>query len=484
VCSLPGSTPPNYLPKWDSTNRVLCNSIVHDNGSAVGIPVAVTGSYFNVANTTDTVAASFSSTDTNTVAVVKATYNTNSSNTFVRAVYGYSKYNNGTSDDGMGGWFEGGASGVYALGSGTGDVVAGITGEAKNGNYINIGVSAVATDTTSAAMNIGVLSTAEKSADVNVALAGISQGANATANNSAVLGMAGGSQFKNIGGRFEAIDTFGLNYGVYGQVSGSGSNYYAGYFDGDVHTTGNYTRSSDAKLKSNIQPAKEDSIVARLLRLEPKTYEYNRSSYPYLSLPEGKQYGLIAQEVEQVFPELVKDIVHPELKDLKGNVTSPQLTYKGLDYMGIIPLLISAVKTQQTKIDSLNEVITDRLTALENRLNGCCGTGAAFKSEGEDETAVNKINVELTSVQVIVLEQNVPNPFAEQTSIQYYLPEDISGAQMIFTDMLGNTIKTADVKSGYGVVTVFAANLSSGQYSYALVVNGKVVETKRMVKQK
>ena len=85
---------------------------------------------------------------------------------------------------------------------------------------------------------------------------------------------------------------------------------------------------------------------------------------------------------------------------------------------------------------------------------------------------------------MIVLEQNAPNPFADQTSISYFVPENISNAQIVFTDMFGTAIKTVDIKTGYGVMTVFASNLSSGQYSYSLVVDGKVIETKKMVKQK
>lgn len=92
---------------------------------------------------------------------------------------------------------------------------------------------------------------------------------------------------------------------------------------------------------------------------------------------------------------------------------------------------------------------------------------------------MNRISVELSSTQVIVLEQNVPNPFAEQTSISNYIPEGYRSAQMIFTDMHGHVIKTAEVNSGYGTVTMFASNLSTGQYSYTLVVDGKTVETKK-----
>lgn len=48
--------------------------------------------------------------------------------------------------------------------------------------------------------------------------------------------------------------------------------------------------------------------------------------------------------------------------------------------------------------------------------------------------------------------------------------------------MVGNVVKTVDVKSGKGTLTVFASNLSTGQYSYALVANGKVLQSRKMEK--
>ncbi|MCW5907636.1 MAG: tail fiber domain-containing protein [Chitinophagales bacterium] len=487
VCGLPGSTPAHYLPKWDSLNRVLCNSIVHDNGTAVGIPAAQAGSYFTVSNSTDTVAAAFSSTDSNTVAVVKAVYNTNTSNTGTAAVYGYSNYSNGGDADGIGGNFTGGRHGVYGLAAGNTNQLAGILGEAQGAAFMNIGVMGKSADTTDH-YNVGVLGNTEGSEQVNVGTGGISEFANSTSVNLGVVGIAGGSQYENIGGNFEASDTVGLNYGVYAAVQDTSD--YAGYFNGDVHIVGALTRGSDAKLKNNLQNIAADSSLAWLRKLEPKTYTYRREDYPSLTLPAGVQYGFTAQEVEKVLPHLVKDVIRPETRDLKGNITGQRVEYKGVDYLGFVPLLVGALKAQETKIekqqtqiDSLKEVITDRLASIEQRLNGCCPTGASFKTD-EGETAENKINVELSNLQVIVLEQNVPNPFAEQTSISYYIPENINGAQIVFTDVLGTVIKTADIRSGYGTVTVFAQNLSSGQYSYSLVVEGRVVESKKMVKQR
>lgn len=481
----------NRVVKWGLTNRSLTSGLMYDDGSRTGIPAVKQGSYFNVENGgADTVAVNATSTNPNTTAVVNAVYTVDSGQSNVAAIRGYSKYQFEPGQiDGVGGAFEGGKWGAYSLGSGANSQGIGLVGESKNAlsrNYGVMGVSRTGTD----ADNIGMQGIADSSEESNTGVIGIAEYENTTSVNVGLAGFAAGSGNENIAGEFEAWDTTGVNYGIFAYANGSAPDAYAGYFDGDVHATGTITWASDATLKEQVQNVSGYNALELINRLQPKTYTFRTADYPYLSLPTGPQYGLLAQEVQQVIPALVKDIIQPERRDRNGNTVSPGLVYKGLNYAGLIPVLIGAVKeqqskidSQQTQIDSLKEVISDRLTALENRLNGCCGTGDANKTDGGNTTA-NHLTVELSSTQVIILEQNVPNPFAEQTSISYFIPDNISSAQMVFTDILGNTIKTADVKSGYGTVTVFAQNLTSGQYSYSLLIDGKVVETKRMVKTK
>ncbi len=485
ACVGVGATPANYLPKWDSINKVLCNSIIQDIGTNVGIPTVAAGTMLNVANSADSVTATFSSTNTTTTKVVKAVYSTNSSMNKVAAVSGYSKYVNGsTEDDGVGGTFEGGMHGVYGLVSGTHQIQAGIFGESKNATQGNIGVAGFSQTATDSA-NAGVLGMASEGEYANIGVWGVGEFVNSTSINTGVNGFAAGSDNQNMGGDFEAWDTLGTNYGIYAYANGSAPDFYAGYFDGDVHVVGSITTSSDARLKSNIQNIQSDNALASVLRLEPKSYEYRRGDYPGLSLPSGTQYGLIAQDVEQVLPHLVSDIKQPETRDRFGKVISTKLDYKGINYTGLIPLLIGAVKDQQEKIDSLEEVIDDRLNALEARINQCCGSGSLPEgSSGKTDENTHRQTVELSSLQVIVLEQNVPNPFAEQTNISYFIPEDAGDAVVMFFDVSGKVLKTVDVQKGQGILTVFGPNLGSGTYSYSLIVDGKAFETKRMVKMK
>jgi len=82
------------------------------------------------------------------------------------------------------------------------------------------------------------------------------------------------------------------------------------------------------------------------------------------------------------------------------------------------------------------------------------------------------------------LEQNVPNPFAEQTTINYFLPDNISKAQILFYNAQGKLIQSVDLNErGKGQLNVFASDLSNGIYTYTLVADGKIFETKKMLKQ-
>ena len=92
--------------------------------------------------------------------------------------------------------------------------------------------------------------------------------------------------------------------------------------------------------------------------------------------------------------------------------------------------------------------------------------------------------MQLSDKNTIVLNQNVPNPFAESTVISYSVPDGFQRAQLIFRTSDGVVIKTTDItRAGKGSLTIFADDLSNGSYSYSLVVDGNVVDSKTMIKQ-
>ncbi len=86
-------------------------------------------------------------------------------------------------------------------------------------------------------------------------------------------------------------------------------------------------------------------------------------------------------------------------------------------------------------------------------------------------------------VNIPILYQNIPNPFGEETTINYYLPQTAKAAKMVFYDNMGKMIKEVVIsQKGNASFIVKSSELSSGVYSYSLVVDEKTTATKMMVK--
>jgi hypothetical protein len=116
---------------------------------------------------------------------------------------------------------------------------------------------------------------------------------------------------------------------------------------------------------------------------------------------------------------------------------------------------------------------------LENEVKQTKAEAAALKDQ------IAQMDIILANSNMIILNQNTPNPFAENTTITYSIPKGFSKAQIIFTAVTGEVIKTADIKTtGKGQINVYANDLSSGVYFYTLWIDGKQIGSKRMVKQK
>ena len=119
--------------------------------------------------------------------------------------------------------------------------------------------------------------------------------------------------------------------------------------DGEI-TAFSSTVASDKRLKTNITPI--TNSLDKIKKLRPVEFDWlvNRDKH---------EYGLIAQEVEQVVPEMVienKAIGDTKkfLKDLDGTET-----FKTVDYSKINVLLIDAIKEQQEQIEELKKEIKE-----------------------------------------------------------------------------------------------------------------------------
>lgn len=286
-----------------------------------------------------------------------------------------------------------------------------------------------------------------------------------------------GESTNSIGGRFYSA----TNYGLWA-ATGRTDNNWAGVFDGDVYCYNAY-ETSDKILKKNIKDAGDAMSIIN--KLKPRNYEFaTEGKFAKMNLPKGTHYGLIAQEVEEVLPNIVKASVHPldpgamanivklsadgkpNPADKSQNLRRPNekeetISLKAVNYTELIPLLIKALQEQDAKIEALTEQVSklsqDRLISSDIKKGNDLKTGS-------------------------FLGQNIPNPTSNTATIRYTLPAGSLKAQLVINDNNGKMLRQIDLgKTGNGMINIETSAFSTGTYSYSLFVNGKLLDTRKMV---
>lgn len=234
--------------------------------------------------------------------------------------------------------------------------------------------------------------------------------------------------------------------------------------DGDISITGSYLTSSDIRLKENISPV--SNCLGKITQLNGISYNYIDNPKNKLELPEElmkkkgmdkvdntaskksmkkeKHIGFSAQEVRELFPDLVRE-------DSAG--------YLAVDYIGMIPLLVESIKEQQLKIEELEALLSEKESTI-NFKEGLKSIHSGYK-----------------------LYQNSPNPFSDETVIKYSLGSDLNNVKIVIYDLQGKQLKAIELDSekGDSSVTIPADELYPGQFIYSLIVDNAIVESKRMI---
>lgn len=165
-----------------------------------------------------------------------------------------------------------------------------------------------------------------------------------------------GVHAETFGGSYEAAAVYAwchsnatTNIGVMGRVDSSGTGYWAGYFMGDVQITGDLYHGtsmifSDENLKEQVEDVDGTSELLHALR--PKRFHYTAEAQERMGLPDTRQFGFIAQEVEEVLPELVSATTLAAERDTAGQEIHPPQDLKAVNYAGLIPLLVAGYQEQ------------------------------------------------------------------------------------------------------------------------------------------
>lgn len=158
-------------------------------------------------------------------------------------------------------------------------------------------------------------------------------------------------------------------YGIYSSIPDTVNN-FAGYFEGKVHVDGPFSYSSDRKLKKNIK--KLDGALEIVNSLTPSSYYYDATSgHGYNS--SQKHYGFVAQELEEILPDLVTTIVRPAKYKFRNDIDIPEdgeesstpqklseeESYKGVRYNDLIAILVQALKEEDIKVKGQDKKIKE-----------------------------------------------------------------------------------------------------------------------------
>lgn len=160
------------------------------------------------------------------------------------------------------------------------------------------------------------------------------------------------------------------------------------------------------------------------------------------------EYGIDINVMREMFPDLV-------ITTTDGKVY--------VDYMRMIPLLISAISELKAQIDTP------------------ISSGPILSPMNDDlETAsANTLGIDVVTPK---LYQNAPNPFNSVTTIKYALPEDVDNAMLYVYDLQGTQKLAIEItERGENSVNITASKLPAGMYIYTLIADGKEIDTKRMI---
>lgn len=293
-----------------------------------------------------------------------------------------------------------------------------------------------------------------------------------------VLGVAGGATTTynfGVAGFLSEVygaGVFGSSSDMFNDIPINGA--YAGFFHGDIYSTGSVYASSfytpsDYRLKSDVKSL-ESSCLDKVLDMNIVEFKYKQRELESREVSESKSisaaceeeratwhdeespilknkhYGLIAQELQEIYPDLV----------VEG-----EDGYLGVNYIEIIPLLVRSIQELNAKVEQ-----------YEN--GGSPIKKAATRSTADEATDIDAV--------VNTLYQNEPNPFTESTVIRCDISKDVVQADLYIYNMNGEQIaEYAVTERGETSIIIDGGSLNAGMYLYALIADGQVVDTKRMI---
>lgn len=237
-----------------------------------------------------------------------------------------------------------------------------------------------------------------------------------------------------------AYNTTGLATTTTGFTTGTLKLNIAGVTRGNV-----FISTSDESFKLNINPIQDG--LSSILKMSGVTYKWDTVNYPEMNFDATDHSGLIAQQVEEVLPHLVYTVSEDD-KDRDGK--------KAVNYIELIPYLIEAIKSQQ-----------EQIVALQEQVNN------TFQKQNSD--LINLKNTKIINIS--------PNPSSDVVVVSLNIEESVQDAKIIVYDLSGKLLSSMNINERKNDIlkSLQKDNFGSGTYIVSLFVNGKSIDSKKII---
>lgn len=197
--------------------------------------------------------------------------------------------------------------------------------------------------------------------------------------------------------------------------------------------------TSDKRFKKDIKPI--ENALKTIEAIEGKTYLWNKEANKEMNFDNGDHSGFIAQDLEKVLPHLV---------------ASGQDGSKAVNYIELMPYLVEAIKEQQTQINELKAQISNN-----------------FKTQNQDLLQFE--NTKIISVS--------PNPSSDVILVSLNIEKAVTTANLQVHDLNGTLLSSLNLKERDTniIKSLQKDNFGKGIYIVSLIVNGKSIDTKKII---
>jgi trimeric autotransporter adhesin len=340
------------------------------------------------------------------------------------------------------------------------------------GHQAGLNISSGISNTVLGSASAGTLTTGDHNTilgagtDVNAAGAVyrtvIGAGASGTADNSVTLGRAADKiivpGFISLGtttpysrltiwGADTASSTLAFNV-----VNNASTTVFAVFDGGNAQLSGTLTQSSDVRLKTNVQSLDASTSLAAINSLTPVAYDW-------LDPNKGgtRQYGFIAQQVQQVFPNLVSTTSATSL--------TPDGTL-GLNYLGLIAPLVEAVQSLSSQLASLEATVSGFAQSFSSAVGN-------FGQVNARTLCLSKSNGSQVCVTGDQMGAFLSGQSQSSVTISNPTPPTISGTTTPPSiDIQGNNPATINVGDTYTDLGAIAHDNQGHDLSYRTFING------------